>query len=108
MKRRRSFDPLTGLGAGFVAVVFAGILSLIGYGVWFEVNDPGHGQITKREYIPATTSCSGTNPIVCTSNPECYRIAYTDGKHDGDACVSPLDYDRYEIGGYYPRGWEPK
>lgn len=92
------------------------VLVLIGYAIWFEANDPGHGQITKKHYSPAyyyyTSQCAGYDSKGgCTTTiqvphyaPECYEIDYTDGKHDGDACVAPEEYERYEVGGYYPAG----
>jgi hypothetical protein len=95
-----------------IALAVATVVSVIVWAIWFEVNDPGHGQVTKKHYSPAYyyTSCSGTgSSTVCDAHymPECFEIDYTDGHHDGDACVSPSEYDEYEVGSYYPRGWRP-
>lgn len=99
-----------------LCLVAAAVLGLIGYGIWFEVNDPGHGKITEKTYKPAyytyTTSCTSydskgnckTSVQVPHYRPECFEIEYTDGRHDGDACVAPDEYDRYRVGGYYPEG----
>lgn len=96
------------LGA-VVALVMAVVIGLFAYAIWFEVNDPGHGQITGKTWRPAYyySSCSTANNVTtCTQhyNPDCYEVRYTDGKHDGDACVAPEEYEQYEVGGYYPRG----
>lgn len=88
------------------AVVIVGLLSfvgIIGYVIWYSANDPGHGTITGKEHRPAYMSCSARTGL-CTSYPECYDIKYSDGRNDGDACVTPAEYERYEVGGYYPAG----
>lgn len=94
-----------------VVVVIAVIAGGIGYGIWFEYHDPGHGTITSKRWIPPsmTNSCSG-NPQTCTFQyyPECYEINYTDGKHDGDACVSPDEYESYQVGEQYPHRPQPR
>lgn len=104
----------------FIAgAVIVAALALIGYAIWFEANDPGHGQITGKQYRPAyyyyTSQCAGYDAKGnCTFHtqvphyaPECFEIRYTDGKHDGDACVAPTEYERYEVGAYYPEGYHP-
>ena len=84
-------------------LVVAAVVVFIAYGIWFEVNDPGHGTITGKTHRPAFTTCSTVNKITtCTNHPECYEIRYTDGEHDGDACVTPIEYDRYRVGEQYP------
>lgn len=89
--------------ASALGLVFAAVLGILVYLIWFEVNDPGHGAITGKHYSPAYyyTSCVQS---VCTPHymPECYEVKYTDGKHDGDACVSPDEFDRYRVGGQFP------
>ncbi len=84
-----------------IGAILAAVLWAVGYLVWYTANDPGHGTITGKRYDAPWVSCSG-KPLVCTSYPECYRIEYNDGHHDGDACVSPAEYDRYRVGGQYP------
>lgn len=86
-----------------VAAVAITVVGLIAYAVWWEANDPGHGTITGKNHRAASVTCTTTNKVTtCTNHPECYRIAYTDGRHDGDACVTALEYDRYRIGDTYP------
>lgn len=86
-----------------VGLLIAAAAALIGYVIWFEVNDPGHGTITGKTHRDAWVSCSTVNKITtCTNHPECYQVRYTDGKHDGDACVTALEYDRYRVGGQFP------
>lgn len=94
------------LVAGVAAVILA-VLGGIAYTVWYEANDPGHGTITGKTHRPATTTtrCTTTGKTTtCIPNttPECYQVRYTDGKHDGDECVSREAYDRYAVGGQYP------
>lgn len=99
------FSDLDWFERGVFAVlglIVTGIIVLVGWVIWYEVNDPGQGTITGKEYNRAWVSCTG-KPIICTSHPECYRIKYTDGKHDGDACVDPQSYAEYQVGQHYPR-----
>jgi hypothetical protein len=84
-----------------VVCIITGVFVFIGYGIWYEANDPGHGTITGKHYSPEHIMCSG-KPIICTTYDECYRIEYTDGKHDGDVCVSPQEYTAYKVGDQYP------
>lgn len=117
---RREVDGL-GIFVGVVAIgIVACILAAIGYAIWYEVNDPGHGQVTKRHYIPAyywySTQCMASDSKGnCISSmqiphyaPECFSVEYYDGSHPGDACVSPEEYEFYEPGSYYPKGWRPE
>lgn len=84
-----------------VGIVVLAVVAVLGYVIWYEVNDPGHGTITGKRHNSMYVTCSG-KPIICTTHPECYRIYYTDGHHDGDACVTPLEYDRYRVGEQFP------
>lgn len=92
-----------------VGALIAAVLVGIGYVIWFEANDPGHGTITEKKFRPAytTTQCTTVGKVtscVPVQHAECYLIGYTDGRHDGDACVPALEYDRYRIGEQYPAG----
>jgi hypothetical protein len=91
-----------------VALIVAAA-AVLGYAAWSEINDPGRGTITEKKYRPAytTTQCHQVGKTtVCTpvQHAECYLVRYTDGKHDGDACVPALEYDRYRVGDWYPAG----
>jgi hypothetical protein len=85
----------------FLALLAAALVALIGYAIWYEVNDPGQGTVTGKDYSSTHTTCSG-KPLICTTTPECYRITYTDGHHDGDACVDPETFARFRVGDHYP------
>jgi len=86
-----------------VTVIIVAVVGGIGYAIWWEANDPGHGTITGKNHRSAYVTCTTTNKVTtCTNHPECYRISYTDGRYDGDACVTALEYDRYRIGDTYP------
>ena len=103
MRTKRDLEDMFFPAIMTVIVLF--VIGFIVYAIWYEVNDPGHGRITGREYSPAHLSCTTTGKVTtCTSHPECYRIKYTDGKHDGDACVSPQEYEMYRHETYYPAG----
>lgn len=88
---------------GVVGLVVAAVVGLLGYMIWFWVNDPGHGTITGKSYHAAWISCGG-KPIICTTHPECYEVDYNDGHHDGSRCLSQGEYNSYKVGDYYPRG----
>lgn len=91
-------------------LVIAVALAVLGYTVWYEINDPGHGTVTGKSYTPpsADESCETYKTATgskrtCTTRVtgECYEITYTDGKHNGDACVTPIEYDRLHVGDTY-------
>ena len=58
------FDKL--LGSIFV-VFIAGIIGLIGWGIYEAVTAPDAGYVIGHEYHPAWTavSCHGTKPVIC-------------------------------------------
>lgn len=92
----------------FIVIVILAVVGGISYAIWYSVNDPGHGTITKKQYNPAytTTQCTTTNNIttcVPEFHGECYEVDYTDGHHDGDSCLSQQEYNSYNVGDYYPR-----
>lgn len=96
-------------------IIIAAVIAAVGYGIWFEINDPGHGTITGKSYQPpsATQSCDTYKTATGsrrTCSPhvtaECYKITYTDGKHDGYECVTALEYDRLHIGGPFRENQE--
>lgn len=99
------FDTLV---MGGISAMVVGVLGTLGYVIYYEINDPGHGKVTSKQWEGAyySTSCNGN---VCSTSytPECYRITYNDGHHPGDACVAPEEFDYYEVGSYYPKGWKP-
>jgi hypothetical protein len=105
-------DWFSRIVGALVVLGIAAVVGLIGYGIWYEVNDPGHGTITRKQYHPAywTQSCSTVGKsTICTPlyHADCYSIEYTDGRHDGDACVSPHEYETYQVGEQYPHTVAP-
>lgn len=97
------------------ALMGACVAAAVGYAAWaihHEIVEPDSGTITKMEYSPAYTTTS----TQCTSNgktttcvpttqfhPECYRVVYSPNPDEwGDACVAPVDYQRYRVGDHYP------
>jgi len=83
------------------------VLIITGVAVYQEITEPDKGIIYQKTYHAAYwwTSCHQVGKItVCQpmQQPECYEIHYRSGGNNGDACVAPTDYDRYQIGGQYP------
>lgn len=92
-----------------MAVVIGALVALlvaaVAYGIWWEVNDPGHGTITDKSHRGSYMTCSTVNKVTtCQNHPECWRVVYTDGKHDGDACVPQREWETYKVGDWYPAG----
>lgn len=85
-----------------LGILVVGVIWAVAWVIWYEANDPGQGTITGKEYNASYVLCTG-KPIICTTHRECYRIKYTDGEHDGDACVDPQSYAEYRVGEHYPR-----
>jgi hypothetical protein len=100
------------LGVVAVAVALAGCGS-----------DITHGTITGKQYVPGrqhtdmepvygtrcsrvgrSSSCSTVVTAwipVSVTNPECYQLNLKQGGDDGSVCVSPVEYDRAQIGGQW-------
>jgi len=89
-----------------VGAVIAAAVIIIGVVVYQEVTEPESGRITGKEYHAEwwSSSCTTVNKIpVCTPvhHPACYEIEYVDGGAEGDACITPAEYDRLKVGDWY-------
>ena len=69
-----------------------------------QVHSARNGAVKRTDPEYWYNQCSG-QPPVCTVNhqPECWRVNYNDGHHDGDACVAESEFAKYRRGDQYPR-----
>ncbi len=102
------FDKL--LGSIFV-VFIAGIIGLIGWGIYEAVTAPDAGYVIGHEYHPAwySTSCTGKgtqdDPKICTQtrNSERYCLVLrADDGNEGEHCVDEKTYNDFKVGSHYP------
>jgi len=98
------FDKL--LGSIFV-VFIAGIIGLIGWGIYEAVTAPDAGYVIGHEYHPAWTSvsCHGTKPVICIPTyypPRYCLVLRADDGNEGEHCVDEKTYNDFKVGSHYP------
>jgi hypothetical protein len=89
-----------------VGVVMLGVVGLIGYVVYDYATAPDTGTVVSRSYSSehTTTTCSGTQPVICTPvhHPERWTLRLRDGDNEGPISVNERAYDLCTEGTRYP------
>lgn len=105
MKRSNWFPAVVDT---FIVLVAVGVI----WTIVAEILEPDSGRIYSREYQSGWSEsyCSTYNKDgTCAQHSsrwhsECYQVKYHNEAEDadGDACVAPQDWNKYQVGTQYP------